>query len=327
MSIPELLKAHETHHDSHEGRVHVWAASGTPRGTAISHYLELGETCAKHGISATMHCAEAPRDREIYRDTYQCSAMEFIRDAKLYGQKAPSAQGSDQLSHRLVLAHMVNLDDHIDIPLLASTQTSVAHNPSSNLKLASGVAPVPAMLSASSPVNVSLGTDGAPCSNHYDMFQEMHLAAILHKGVQHDASLIPAETALEMATINGAKALGLETDIGSLEAGKKADFVVVDPYGAGGLGAVPWSSGSSRNVVSPVTTVVHGCTGRDVDMTVVNGVVLVREGKLVRGGRAEEMNIIHMAQEAVEGLLQRCNTGRDQGQEIGGKLMAPWNYI
>ncbi|GLI79160.1 hypothetical protein PoHVEF18_007488 [Penicillium ochrochloron] len=327
MSIPELLKAHQTHHDSHEGRVQVWAAAGTPRGTSISHYLELGETCARHGISATMHCAEAPRDREIYRDTYQCSAMEFIRDAKLCGQQTLSAQGSDQLSHRLVLAHMVNLDETIDIPLLASTQTSVAHNPSSNLKLASGVAPVPSMLSAPSPVNVSLGTDGAPCSNHYDMFQEMHLAGILHKGVQQDASLIPAEVALEMATINGAKALGLEHEIGSLEEGKKADFVVVDPYGAGGLGAVPWSSRSSSSAVSPVTTVVHGCTGRDVDMTVVNGVILVREGRLVRGGRSEEMKIIHMAQEAVEGLLERCNHGREQGQEIGGKLMAPWNYI
>lgn len=78
---------------------------------------------------------------------------------------------------------MVNLDEDIDISLLASTYTSVAHNPSSNLKLASGVAPVPVMLSAPSLVNVSIGTDSAPCSNHYDMFQEMHLAAILHKGV------------------------------------------------------------------------------------------------------------------------------------------------
>lgn len=327
MSIPELLKAHKTHHDSHEGRVHVWAAAGTPRGTSISQYLELGEICARHGISATMHCAEAPRDREIYRDTYHCSAMEFIRDAKLCGRKTSSAEGSGRLSHRLVLAHMVNLDEDIDIPLLASTNTSVAHNPSSNLKLASGVAPVPAMLSAPSPVNVSLGTDGAPCSNHYDMFQEMHLAAILHKGVHQDASLVPAEIALEMATINGAKALGLEHEIGSLEEGKKADFVVVDPYGAGGLGAVPWNSRSSRSAVSPVTTVVHGCTGRDVDMTVVNGELLVEEGKLVRGGRTGEAKIIRMAQEAVEGLLQRCNDGRELGQEIGGKLMSPWKYV
>ncbi|KAJ5151323.1 uncharacterized protein N7482_010575 [Penicillium canariense] len=327
MSIPELLKAHERHHESHDGRIHVWAAAGTPRGTSIAYYRELGETCAKNGISATMHCAEAPRDREIYRDIYLCSSMEFVRNAKLCAATTVSAQSHDELSHRLVLAHMVNLDEEIDIPLLASTHTSVAHNPTSNLKLASGVAPVPAMLSAPSPVNVSLGTDGAPCANHYDMFQEMHLAGILHKGVHRDARLIPAEVALEMATINGAKALGLEHEVGSLEAGKKADLVVVDPYGGGGLGAAPWSNRSSRNAVSPVTTVVHGCTGRDVDTTMVNGVVLVREGRLVRGGREKEREIVRMAQEAVEGLLQRGNHGRKPGQEIGGKLMKGWSYI
>ncbi|KAJ5683561.1 hypothetical protein N7462_006726, partial [Penicillium macrosclerotiorum] len=327
MSIPELIIAHQKHHTSYEGRLHVWAAAGTPRGTSISHYVELGETCAQNGISITMHCAEAPRDREIYHDHYHCSSMEFIRNAKLCPQSRISEAQQGKLSHRLVLAHMVNLDEEIDIPLLASTQTTVAHNPSSNLKLASGVAPVPRMLSAPSPVNVSLGTDGAPCSNHYDMFQEMHLAAILHKGVNHDASLIPAEVALEMATINGAKALGMEDNIGSLEPGKKADFVVVSPYGYGGLGAVPWDQRLRTGCVSPVTTVVHGCTGRDVDMTVVNGEILVQNGRLAKGGRDKETEIIRMAQDAVANLLLRCNRDRQPGQEIGDKLMKPWSYV
>ncbi|KAJ5301169.1 Alpha-glucosidase [Penicillium atrosanguineum] len=326
MSIPELLNAHRKHHNSHDGRIHVWAAAGTPRGTSISHYLQLGETCSSKGISATMHCAEAPRDRVIYRDTYGCSAMEFIRDAKLCPQPM-SAPEHGKTSHQLVLAHMVNLDNNVDIPLLADTQTSVAHNPTSNLKLASGVAPVPSMLSNSSPVNVSLGTDGAPCCNHYDMFQEMHLAGILHKGVNHDASLIPAEVALEMATINGARALGLEEEIGSLEVGKKGDFVVIDPYGRGGLGAAPWSDDCFSHAVSPVTTVVHGCTGRDVEITVVNGDILVEDGKLAVGGREKEMEIVRMAQTSVKGLLERCNTGRDDDAKVGAKLMQPWSYI
>lgn len=273
-----------------------------------------------------MHCAEAPRDRVIYRDTYGCSAMEFIRDAKLCPQLKSTPEHGD-ISHRLVLAHMVNLDNDVDIPLLAETKTSVAHNPTSNLKLASGVAPVPSMLSNSSPVNVSLGTDGAPCSNHYDMFQEMHLAGILHKGVNHDASLIPAEVVLEMATINGARALGLEDSIGSLEVGKKGDFIVIDPYGKGGLGAAPWSDAGLSYAVSPVTTVVHGCTGRDVDMTVVNGDILVEDGKLAIGGREKELEIVRMAQASVQGLLERCNAGRDDDLKVGAKLMPPWSYI
>ncbi|KAJ5994275.1 hypothetical protein N7451_009999 [Penicillium sp. IBT 35674x] len=324
MSIPELVKAHQTYHGSHDGRTHVWAAAGTPRGAPMSQYLELGKTCAAYGISATMHCAEAPKDREIYHDSYSCSAMEFIRDAKLCAEHKESKEKG---THNLVLAHMVNLDEKIDIPLLASTGTSVAHNPTSNLKLASGVAPVPAMLAHDPPVNVSLGTDGAPCSNHYDMFQEMHLAGILHKGVYHDASLIPAETALEMATINGAKALGLDTEIGSLEEQKKADFVVLDPCGRGGVGAAPWTGEFQSHAVNVVTSVVHGCTGRDVDMTVVNGAILVEDGKMVNGEREKEMDIIGKAQQAIQGILLRCNEGREPDSKIGGKLAKGWSYV
>jgi cytosine/adenosine deaminase-related metal-dependent hydrolase len=201
MSIPSLISAHQKHHESYNGRLHVWAAAGTPRGASRPSYLELGDVCSSHGISITMHCAEAPKDLTIYHDTYQCSPMEFIRDTRMCPQPKPlenpaaTTSPAKERSHQLVLAHMVNVDCNIDLPLLSSTGTSVAHNPTSNLKLASDVAPVPAMLSLLHQVNVSLGTDGAPCSNHYDMFQEMHLAAILHKGIHHDATLIPAETA------------------------------------------------------------------------------------------------------------------------------------
>ncbi|KAJ5092978.1 hypothetical protein N7456_008839 [Penicillium angulare] len=326
MSVSKLIEAHQRHNDSHDGRVKVWAAAGTPRGAPISQYTELGETCASHGISVTMHCAEAPKDREIYHNSYGCSSMEFIRNAKLCPQHN-TASSNEPKTHNLVLAHMVNLDNEVDIPLLALTGTSVAHNPTSNLKLASGVAPVPEMIAGKSPVNVSLGTDGAPCSNHYDMFQEMHLAAILHKGVNHDASLVPAEVALEMATINGAKALGIEADIGSLEEGKKADFVVLDPYGRGGLGIAPWTSKLSTHGVSPVTAVVHGCTGRDVDMTVVNGEILVENGMLAHGGRQMEVEIVHKAQVSVEGILERCNRDREEGAKIGGKVARNWSYV
>ncbi|RAK85787.1 hypothetical protein BO79DRAFT_272014 [Aspergillus costaricaensis CBS 115574] len=300
MSIPGLLSAHETHHGTHNNRLHVWAAAGTPRGAPGSLYRELGETCASHGISLTMHCAEAPRDREIYHDVYGCSAMEFIRDTEL----CPSLQEKQSKSHNLVLAHMVNLDLETDLPLLSATHTSVAHNPSSNLKLASGVAPIPAMLGYEHGINVGLGTDGAPCSNHYDMFQEMHLAAILHKGVCRDARVVGAETVLEMATINGARALGLEGEIGSLEVGKKADLVVVDPYGRGGVGAAPWHW-EDEDGASVVTTVVHGCTGRDVDLTMVDGEILVVGGKLVGGLEGE---IISQAQRASRGVRARCRS-------------------
>ena len=242
------------------------------------------------------------------------------------GGPSQGAAFTDSLSHRLVLAHMVNLDNDVDLPLLSSTQTAVAHNPSSNLKLASGIAAVPEMMSESFNINISLGTDGGPCSNHYDLLQEAHLASILQKGVHHNASLIPAEAALEMATINGARALGLENDIGSLEVGKKADLVVLDPYGHGGLAAAPWDPDDDIGM-TPVTAVIHSCTGRDVDMTVVDGKVMLENGVLVPGGRAKEMEIVSSAQQTMKRLVQRCNETGQGNSQIQGKLAPGWKYV
>lgn len=354
MSTQTLLDAYQQYHHSYNDRLHVWAAVGTPRGAPMSSFRELAEICGLNGISMTMHCAEAPNDLNIYHDNYHCSPMEFIRDTKMCGQLQEQVQKQgthdhsrvetsdsaiDDLSHNLVLAHMVNLDKEIDIPLLSTTKTSVAHNPSSNLKLGSGIASISEMLSEKyiPRINISLGTDGGPCSNHYDLFQEMHLASILQKGINNDAGLISAELALEMATINGAKAIGLDHDIGSLEVGKKADFVVLDPFrfshcvhGGLNLAAAPWDpDDSTHHGVSPVTIVVHSCTGRDVDMTVVDGKVLVKDGILVDGGLDKEIEILGFAQMAVKGIVRRCNdTGTGLGHhEIKGKLAPGWKYV
>ncbi|KAH6683971.1 5-methylthioadenosine/S-adenosylhomocysteine deaminase n1 [Halenospora varia] len=285
MSVSSMLESHRKHHGSFNDRLHVWAAAGTPRGSPLSSHLGIGESCREHNIGLTMHCAEAPKDLTIYRDSYNCTPMEFCRDAKLTGPKT-------------VLAHMVHLDLAVDLPILKETGTTVAHNPNSNLKLASGIAKVPEMLDAG--VNVSLGTDGAPCGNTYDMFREMHLAGILHKGTNLDASIVGAEEALEMATINGAKALGLEKEIGSLEVGKNADFVVLNP---GGLHAAPYAEEQiSEGGVNPVTTVVYSCTGADVEMVVIDGEVLVSGGKLVK---VDEGEILKAARKSIRGIRER----------------------
>ena len=170
------------------------------------------------------------------------------------------------LGPNTVLVHMVHLDD-TDIKALAETGTHVAHCPTSNAKLASGICRLPDLLRSN--VNVGLGTDGAPCNNTNDLLQEMKLAGIIHKAASYDPTIVSAEQVLEMATINGAKALGLQDSIGSLEVGKKADFVAIDmrrvhlqPY------------------FSPVSAVVYSVTGRDVEMVVVDGKQVVVGGKL-----------------------------------------------
>ncbi|MBN1249709.1 MAG: amidohydrolase [Anaerolineae bacterium] len=124
-----------------------------------------------------------------------------------------------------LLAHCVHLRDS-EIALLAETGTSVAHCPQSNLKIGNGVARVPDMLNAG--INVALGTDGAATNNDLDMFDELRTAALIHKGTNSDPTVLPAEEAFALATINGARAVGLGDRIGSLEAGKLADLAVLD---------------------------------------------------------------------------------------------------
>jgi 5-methylthioadenosine/S-adenosylhomocysteine deaminase len=122
-----------------------------------------------------------------------------------------------------LVAHAVHLND-AEIEILADKQVAVSHNPASNLKLASGVARVPALLKAG--VNVALGTDSAASNNKLDMFSELRLAALLHKGVSGDPTVLPADVVLQMATVNGAKALHLD-NVGQLKRGMKADFIAL----------------------------------------------------------------------------------------------------
>src|SRR5262249_44392030 len=136
------------------------------------------------------------------------------------------------LGANCVLAHGVWVTD-AERKLLASSGTHVVHCPSAKLKLASGVAPIPELLGAG--INVGLGADGAPCNNNLDAFVEMRLAALLHRP-RAGVRAMGARLALEMATLGGARALGLESEIGSIEVGKRGDVIVVD---AGGLAQAP----------------------------------------------------------------------------------------
>ena len=129
------------------------------------------------------------------------------------------------LSHRLMAVHMTQLNDE-EISEVARAGVSVVHCPESNLKLASGFCPVAKLLDAG--VNIALGTDGAASNNDLDMLSEMRTAALLAKGVSGDASALPAAQALRLATLGGAQALGLETELGSLARDKLADIVAID---------------------------------------------------------------------------------------------------
>ncbi len=164
-----------------------------------------------------------------------------------------------------VLAHCVWLDDE-EMEILRRTGTHVAHCPSSNLKLGSGLARVTEMIERG--ISVTLGADGAPCNNRLDMFTEMRTAALLQK-VRRGTEALPALTALRMATIAGARAVGMGDEIGSIEIGKRADLILLN------LDKLHTAPGGDV-----ISTIVYSATASDVETVIIDGRILVRDGRL-----------------------------------------------
>jgi 5-methylthioadenosine/S-adenosylhomocysteine deaminase len=152
--------------------------------------------------------------------------------------------------------------------VLKARSVGISHNPESNMKLASGTAPVPAYLKAD--VAIGLGTDGAASNNDLDMFEAMRFAALLHKHASRDPRALSAQSALEMATIRGARALGMEKRIGSLEPRKRADVITVSV-----------TSARQTPMYDAVSHLVYVIRGDDVRNTIVNGQVLMRDRKVL----------------------------------------------
>jgi 5-methylthioadenosine/S-adenosylhomocysteine deaminase len=172
---------------------------------------------------------------------------------------------------------------------LARTRTNVAHCPSSNLKLGSGLARVAEMLARRIPV--SLGADGAACNNRLDMFTEMRMAALLQK-LAHGPEVLPAARVLRLATIDGARAMGLEKEIGSLEQGKRADVILVK--------LDQLHSSPQRDVAS---TLVYSAQPADVRTTIIDGRVLMRDGELLT---LNEASVVEEANREASALAQRA---------------------
>ena len=200
------------------------------------------------------HLAETREEVTIAREKYKMTPAAYLDSLGL-------------LRPRTLAAHAVWLTPE-DVRLLARRGVGVAHNPESNMKLASGTAPVPAMLAAG--VAVGLGTDGAASNNDLDMFEAMRQAALLHKLQSNDPRAIPARTAVGMATAGAARALGMQREIGSLEIGKRADLIVV-------------SLGAARQtpVYDPLSHLVYVTRGDDVRTTIVNGKILMRDRRVL----------------------------------------------
>jgi 5-methylthioadenosine/S-adenosylhomocysteine deaminase len=209
--------------------------------------------CDDHGLLFQIHVAETRAEVDHIRSIAGTTPVAYLDRAGV-------------LDPRTLLSHGVWLDD-ADIALIADRGASIAHNPESNMKLASGVAPVAQMLAAG--VCVGLGSDGCASNNDMDLFYAMDLAAKLQKVMRHDPTVVPARTAIRMATIDGARALGLDDQIGSLEPGKQADLIAIDTRAP-----------HLTPMRHPAPSVVYAAKGSDVRMVMVAGRLLLQDRQL-----------------------------------------------
>ncbi len=214
---------------------------------------KAGELSKKHAVPLIVHLAETEAEVDEVKSKYGKGPVEHLESLGL-------------LDSNLIASHCVHLTGQ-DMEKLASAGVRVAHNPESNMKLASGVAPVPEMIKAG--IAVGLGTDGCASNNNLDMLAEMDSAAKLHKLHHMDPTAMDALSVLEMATIKAAEVLGMEELIGSIEPGKKADFIVIDtnrPH------LVP--------LYNPYSHLVYAASGHDVVHAVIDGHMVMEGGEL-----------------------------------------------
>jgi 5-methylthioadenosine/S-adenosylhomocysteine deaminase len=274
-SIKESLELLEAWHGTANGRIRYCFAPRFALSCTRELLARVGQLAKERQVMVHSHASE---------NKSECALVEAET-----GMRNVAYLDSLGLSGRhVVLAHCVHLDE-AEFQTLATTRTNVAHCPSSNLKLGSGIAEISRMLDAG--ISVSLGADGAACNNRLDMFTEMRSMALLQKAM-HGPQVIPARQALRMATVGGAHALGLENEIGTLETGKRADVVVVN---LNALHSSPYSD--------PISALVYSAQTSDVQSVVVDGQVLMRDRELLM---VDEQSVLRDAHRERVELLRRA---------------------
>jgi 5-methylthioadenosine/S-adenosylhomocysteine deaminase len=213
-----------------------------------------GKLSDDYSVPLGIHLLENSAEKNQLQQRLGKGAVSFLKEINF-------------LHERLIAFHCVCLSED-DLRLFAEYGCKVSHNPVSNMKLASGIAPVPDMLKAG--ITVGLGTDGCASNNTLDMFKDMSTAALLHKAARLDPTVMDARTVVRMATIEGARALGMENIIGSLEVGKKADIIII------GL-----NKPHLTPLYSEYSHLVYAAGGADVDTTIINGRLVMENRELL----------------------------------------------
>lgn len=275
LRIKEAKELYDNWNNSCDGRITVMLSPHAPYTCSTKYLKEVVKIAKELNVGIHIHLSESKKEVEDNYKKYGKSPIKYANDIGIFD--IPT-----------IAAHCVNISDD-DIDILASKGVNVVNNPGSNLKLGNGFAPVDKMIKKG--INVALGTDGASSNNNLNMFEEINLAAIVNKGINNDPISITAKEALKMATINGAKALGLENEIGSIEVGKKADLILVDqnkPH------FYP-----KYNIISAMA---YSAQGSDVDTVIINGKVIMESRQFKD---IDEENIIYNVNKCAKQLINR----------------------
>lgn len=214
----------------------------------------VSEEAKKNNMRIHVHLSESESEIEQIREKYHCTPIEMAEKNGLFDVPA-------------VAAHCVQITES-DMDILKRKDVSVVTNPASNMKLGNGFAPVPEMLEKG--INVCIGTDGAASNNSLNLFHEMSLLALIHKGVKRTPQCISAGETIRIATINGAKALGLEREIGSLEEGKKADIAILNLNTA--------SLTPRNNLIAGLS---YSANGSEVETVIIDGEITMEDRKIL----------------------------------------------
>lgn len=247
-TFDEMRRFYTEWNGKSEGRIKVYVEVHSTYLFDIESLKRAANLAKELKTGIHIHLLETTKERKDSFEKYGKSPLEICVETGIFDVP-------------VIGAHLVHLSDE-DIAILQKYEVNAAHNPTSNLKLGSGISPVPLMLGAG--VNIALGTDGAASNNNLNMFEEMHMAALLHKGVGQNPELITARQVVQMATVNGANAIGFGNDTGVLKAGMKADLILLDidkPH--------------MTPLNDPYSAVVYSAQGSDVDTVIVDGNILM----------------------------------------------------
>ena len=288
----DIRRLFENYHNSENGRIKIWVAPAAMWSNSREMLEMLWKATNEYHSGFTVHISETPFDREAAKELHGYVDAELLEQLGIVGPN-------------VLMVHCCWINEQ-DMDLIKQYDMKVSHDVCANMFLASGVAPVPQMLQKG--LTLSLGVDGAASNNSQDMVELMKFTALQHKVNTRNPMAISAEKVLELATIDGARAIGMEDEIGSLEVGKKADLVVFDPLEC--PKAIPMHN--------PVSTLVYSSSLKNITDVMVDGEVLMKDGIIVKV--ADEKKVYRDAQKCAENLCERGKiTNRREGHR--------WNSI